>query len=49
MKTKIKEIETMKEKLYTVKVINRNGKISEYNVEYPSCPHILLQNHPLPR
>jgi len=37
MKTKIKEIETMKEKLYTVKVINRNGKISEYNVEYPKA------------
>lgn len=37
MKIKIKEIKTMKEKLYTVKVINRNGRISEYNVEYPEA------------
>ncbi len=37
MKTKIKEIKTMKEKLHTVKVIYSNGKISEYNVEYPKA------------
>jgi len=37
MKTKIKEFKNMKEELYTVKVVNKNGREFQYNVEYPKA------------